>query len=120
MPTRFTLALLMRRLLAGYAVTFNRTPNRTGHLFQNRYKSIVCEKEAYLSELIRYIHLNPIRAGLVNNLEELERYPWSGHAVVRASPHAGKSDAGVRCDGDRFRHGARSNDHTRTVVPFRE
>ena len=82
MPTRFTLALLMRRLLTGYAVTFNLTHHRTGHLFQNRYKSIVCEKEAYVLELIRYIHLNPIRAGLVNNLKELDRYPWSGHAVL--------------------------------------
>jgi hypothetical protein len=82
MPTRFTLALLMRRLLTSYAVTFNLTHHRTGHLFQNRYKSIVCEKEAYLLELIRYIHLNPIRAELVNNLKELDRYPWSGHAVL--------------------------------------
>jgi REP element-mobilizing transposase RayT len=82
LPTKFKLAVLMRRLLTSYAVTFNLTHNRTGHLFQNRYKSIVCEKEPYLLELIRYIHLNPIRAGLVNNLKELDRYPWSGHAVL--------------------------------------
>jgi REP element-mobilizing transposase RayT len=82
LPTKFKLAVLMRRLLTSYAVTFNLTHDRTGHLFQNRYKSIVCEKEAYLLELIRYIHLNPIRAGLVNNLRELDRYPWSGHAVL--------------------------------------
>ena len=82
MPTRFTLALLMRRLLTGYAVAFNFTHNRREHLFRNRYKSIVCEKDAYLLELIRYIHFNPIRAGLVNTLKELDRYPWSGQAVL--------------------------------------
>jgi putative transposase len=82
LPTRLKLAMLMRRLLTGYAVTFNLVHHRTGHLFQNRYKSIVCEKESYLLELVRYIHLNPIRAGLVRTLEELDRYLWSGHAVL--------------------------------------
>jgi putative transposase len=46
----------MRRLLTGYAVWYNRKHHRTGHLFQNRYKSIVCEEETYLLELVRYIH----------------------------------------------------------------
>lgn len=55
---------------------------RKGHLFQNRYKSIVCEEEAYLLELIRYIHLNPLRAGMVKSLEELDQYSWSGHATL--------------------------------------
>ena len=52
MPTHGTLATFMRRLLTGYAVYFNREHNRTGHLFQNRYKSIVCEEEPYLLELV--------------------------------------------------------------------
>jgi putative transposase len=82
LPTRFKLAVLMRRLLTGYAVTFNLAHHRSGHLFQNRYKSIVCDKESYLLELVRYIHLNPLRAGLVKTLEELDRYPWSGHGVL--------------------------------------
>jgi putative transposase len=72
----------MRRLLTGYAVTFNRKHIRSGHLFQNRYKSIVCEEETYLLELVRYIHLNPLRAGMVKSIEALNRYPWSGHAVL--------------------------------------
>lgn len=72
----------MRRLLTGYAVYFNRKYNRTGHLFQNRYKSILCEEEPYFLELVRYIHLNPLRAGMVADLDALERYPWSGHAVL--------------------------------------
>ena len=76
------LARLMRRLLTGYAVSFNLRHQRAGHLFQNRYKSMVCEEEAYLLELIRYIHLNCIRAGLVEDMQALDRYRWSGHAVL--------------------------------------
>ncbi len=79
----------MRRLLTGYAVTFNRRHKRVGHLFQNRYKSIVCEEDAYFQELVRYIHLNPLRAKLVVDLRALNRYPWCGHAtVVGRIPHA--------------------------------
>jgi REP element-mobilizing transposase RayT len=76
------LPTFMRRLLTGYAVSFNRKHRRSGHLFQNRYKSIICDLDPYLMELVRYIHLNPIRAGLVKNLEELENYPWSGHGIL--------------------------------------
>ena len=82
MPTSTALSSFMRRLLTGYAVSFNRHNKRSGHLFQNRYKSIVCEEETYLLELVRYIHLNPLRAGMVKSLEELDQYPWSGHAVL--------------------------------------
>jgi putative transposase len=72
----------MRKLMTGYAVHFNRRHHRSGHLFQNRYKSIVCEEEPYLLELIRYIHLNPLRAKAVNSLEELDTYPWCGHSAL--------------------------------------
>ncbi len=72
----------MRRLLTGYAIGFNLRHRRHGHLFQNRYKSIVCEEEPYFRQLLRYIHLNPLRAGDVESLAELDRYPWSGHAVI--------------------------------------
>lgn len=73
-------ATVMRRLLTGYAVGFNRRHKRSGHLFQNRYKSILCQEDPYLLELVRYIHLNPIRAGLVADLKPLDRYPYSGHS----------------------------------------
>jgi REP element-mobilizing transposase RayT len=82
MPTTVSLSETMRRLLTGYAVYFNRKYQRSGHLFQNRYKSILCEEEPYLLELVRYIHLNPLRAGLVSDLDKLDRYPLSGHAVL--------------------------------------
>jgi putative transposase len=76
------LSKVMRRLMTGYAVTFNKRHKRIGHLFQNRYKSIVCEEDPYLLELIRYIHLNPLRANLVKDLKDLDKYPWSGHSVI--------------------------------------
>ncbi len=76
------LSTFMRKLLTGYASWYNRRHQRHGHLFQNRYKSIVCEEEPYFHRLVSYIHLNPLRAGLVGSVEELESYRWSGHAVV--------------------------------------
>ena len=76
------LATLMRRLLTGYVVSFNRRHKRYGHLFQNRYKSIVCQEEVYLKELVRYIHLNPIRARIVRTLSELNRYAYCGHSML--------------------------------------
>ena len=81
-PRKTCLAPFMRRLLTGYAIYFNLRHRRSGHLFQNRYKSIVCEEDAYLLELVRYIHLNPLRAGLVEDLSGLDRYAWSGHSVI--------------------------------------
>ncbi len=76
------LSKYMGRFLSGYAVSYNLRHDRHGHLFQNRYKSIVCDEDSYFRELLRYIHLNPLRAKLVKNLSELDRYPWSGHSVV--------------------------------------
>ncbi len=76
------LATLMQRLLTGYAIYFNRIHKRSGQLFQNRYKSILCQEDTYLTELVRYIHSNPIRAGLVRSLEELGKYPYCGHSVL--------------------------------------
>lgn len=78
----FGLSTFMRRLLTGYAVNFNLRHRRHGHLFQNRYKSIVCEEDPYFKELVRYIHLNPLRAALVPTLSSLDRYEWCGHAAV--------------------------------------
>ena len=66
----------MRRLLSGYAISYNRRHRRHGHLFQNRYKSIVCEEDSYFKELVRYIHLNPLRAKLVDNLTKLDQYRY--------------------------------------------
>ena len=76
------ISTVMRRLLTGYALWYNLTHRRHGHLFQNRFKSILCQEDSYLLELVRYIHLNPLRAGLVGDLNELGRYAYSGHSVL--------------------------------------
>lgn len=73
---------VMRKQLTWYAQCFNRRHRRTGHLFENRYKSILCDEDNYLLALVRYIHLNPVRAGIVKTVEELDRYPWSGHRTI--------------------------------------
>jgi REP element-mobilizing transposase RayT len=76
------IATVMRRLLTGYALAFNRRHKRHGQLFQNRYKSILCDENTYLLELVRYIHLNPLRARLVQDLSSLDKFPYSGHSVL--------------------------------------
>ena len=76
------ISVLMRRLLTGYAVWFNKKYRRHGQLFQNRYKSILCQEDPYLKELVRYIHLNPLRAGLVEDMKKLDKHPWCGHSVL--------------------------------------
>ncbi|NTU93764.1 MAG: hypothetical protein HGB29_09220 [Chlorobiaceae bacterium] len=76
------LPTFMRRQLTGYALYYNRRHDRVGHLFQNRYKSVVCEEEHYFRKLVAYIHLNPLRGGLVGSMDELASYPWCGHQVL--------------------------------------
>jgi REP element-mobilizing transposase RayT/DNA-binding transcriptional ArsR family regulator len=85
-------ATVMRRLLTGYAVSFNYRHRRSGHLFQNRYKSILCQADPYLLELVRYIHLNAIRAGLVADMKSLDRYPYSGHSRLTGKFEGGFQD----------------------------
>ena len=83
----------MRRLLTGYVINFNRRHKRYGHLFQNRYKSIICEDDPYLLELTRYIHLNPLRAGIVENTKDLDTYPWAGHSAIVGKLKRGWQDS---------------------------
>ena len=76
------IAALMRRLLTGYAVSYNRRHKRHGQLFQNRYKSIICQEDTYLKELVRYIHLNPLRVKIVADIKGLDRYSYCGHSAL--------------------------------------
>lgn len=76
------ISAVMRRFLTWYAQYFNRRHGRSGHLFENRYKSVLCDEDAYLLALVRYIHVNPIRAKVVTTIEQLDRYPWSGHQAI--------------------------------------
>jgi len=77
-----SLAGLMRRLLTRYALRFNKRHDRCGHLFQNRYKSIVVDEDAYFCTVVCYIHSNPLRAGYVHSLRDLSSYRYCGHSVL--------------------------------------
>ena len=76
------LARVLQKVLGRYATAFNRRHRRSGHLFQNRYKSILCERDAYFQELVRYLHLNPVRARLVRTPAGLAASTWTGHAAL--------------------------------------
>ena len=98
------ISTVMRRFLTGYAVSFNRRHRRHGHLFQNRYKSILCQQDAYLLELVRYIHLNPLRAKLVSDIKALNKYTYAGHSVImgKYSNNWQDTKALLRLFGDRL------------------
>jgi putative transposase len=70
------LSKVMQGVNQTYTMYFNRRYRTVGHLFQGRYKAIVCDREAYLLGLLKYIHQNPLRAKIVDRLDQ---YPWSSH-----------------------------------------
>lgn len=75
---RVPLSVIMQRLLTRYVRQFNFRHRRIGHLFQGRYKAILCQKDTCLLELLRYLHLNPVRAKLA---KEASAWKWSGHGA---------------------------------------
>jgi putative transposase len=89
------LSRIMQSLLFGYARYFNRRYGEVGHLFQGRYKAILCDKDAYLLELVRYIHLNPVRAKIVRRPED---YVWTGHLSYLGKGGKGLIDEGFVLD----------------------
>lgn len=107
------LSRLMAPLLGGYGGCYNRRHGRVGYVFQNRFKSILCEEDSYLLELIRYIHLNPVRAKLVCSLEALDRYPWTGHSGIVAKKRVSwqSSDEVLRLFGESSRVATRAYRH---------
>jgi hypothetical protein len=84
-----TVGRIMHRLLTGYAQYHNRRYQRVGHVLQGRHKAILCQSDRYLSELVRYIHLNPLRAGMVNQPED---YEYSSHGAYLGIEPAGMVD----------------------------
>lgn len=72
------LSEFMRRLLTGYAVYYNQKHKRAGYVFQNRYTSILCDKDSYFLQLVRYIHLNPVKSKIIG-FKLLNDYPWTSH-----------------------------------------
>lgn len=75
------LSRTMHKIQFSYTQAFNHRHNLTGHVFEGRYKAILCQKEQYLFQLIRYIPLNPVRANIVNDPKE---YTWSSHRLHMA------------------------------------
>jgi putative transposase len=75
------ISTMMQGLLTRYASYFNRQHRRSGKLFTNRFKSILCDRDDYQLQLVRYIHLNPLRAKLVRDMDGLDRHLWTGHSI---------------------------------------
>ncbi len=74
----------MRFVASQYSRATNKKMHRTGHLFERRHRAILVQADSYLKELVRYIHLNPIRAGMVDVIED---YPWCSHqAYLSGNP----------------------------------
>jgi len=86
------LAIMMKPLNSGYARYYNKKHGRRGYLFQDRFKSVASQDQLYLEEMIRYVHLNPVRAGICSGLDELDSYPWCGHAVLMGTRACGFQD----------------------------
>ena len=82
------LSSLMRPLNSGYARWYNKKNKRQGYLFQSPFKSLLCQNSHHLSELIRYIHLNPLRANLINSYPNLSDWKWSGHNLLLNNANA--------------------------------
>jgi REP element-mobilizing transposase RayT len=80
---------IMHRVLTGYSQYYNRKYRRSGHLFQGRHKAILCQSDPYLAELVRYVHLNPVRAKMVR---KVENYPYSSHRAYLGIEAAGIVD----------------------------
>src|SRR3989440_11173399 len=80
---------IMHRVLTGYSQYYNRRYQRVGHLLQGRHKAILCQSDQYLAQLVRYIHLNPVRARMVSSPD---KYEFSGHRAYLGMPSIGIVD----------------------------
>ena len=76
------LSTFMQRLNGGYALAFNRRHARTGYLLQGRFHSSVVEDDAYRSVAVRYVLLNPVRAGMLGSVRALASYPWTSYSEL--------------------------------------
>ena len=96
------LSVGMHRLDTEYASYFNRRYQRQGHVFQNRFKSLLIDEETYLLRAVRYVLLNPVKGGIVAGLDELETYPWTSYPALmtRSAPRLGDVDFTLRLFAD--------------------
>jgi REP element-mobilizing transposase RayT len=102
---------IMHRVLTGYTQYYNRKYRRSGHLLQGRHKAILCQSDPYTAELVRYIHLNPIRAKMVR---KVENYPFSSHRAYMGLGPVGIVDV----DPVLRRFGARKSKARENFVKF--
>lgn len=86
------LSNIIHRLLTRYALTFNACHDRTGHLFQARFKAVLCVDEAYLFRLVEYIHANPVRSGMVSRNEDWQWSSAKNYASGRRTPLTDPND----------------------------
>ena len=83
------LSRIMTGLQSSFAQRFNRRHSRVGHFFQGRYKAFLVQEQRYFAALIRYIHMNPVKAGIV---DEPQDFPWSSDRFFRGAASAGFDD----------------------------
>lgn len=86
---RYSVSLIMQHLMTRYACWFNKRRKRIGHVFQGRFKALLCDTDSYLLVLLRYIHLNPVCAGLVTQPDQWE---WSSHREYGEAPRRALAD----------------------------
>ncbi len=81
------LSKILQGINQSYTMYYNKTYQTVGHLFQGRYKAILCDRDAYLLALLRYLHYNPVRARLT---EKPGQYPWSSHQAYlgKSNPYS--------------------------------
>lgn len=93
----------MHQLNTEYGSYFNRRHRRQGHVFQNRFKSLLIEEETYLLRAVRYVLLNPIKGDLVRDLDELADYPWTSFPALmgRSADRLGDVEFTLRLFADR-------------------
>ncbi len=80
---------IMQRVLTAYTHYYNKRYKKVGHVLQGRYRSVLCQSEKYLTTLVKYIHLNPVKAKMVATASE---YPFSSHRAYLGLDPAGPVD----------------------------
>ena len=100
------LSQFMAFVASQYARSTNRKMGRSGHLFERRYRAILVQSDSYLMELVRYIHLNPLRAGMIKDLTD---YAWSSHAAYQGAACPDWLTLGTYCRSSARQNGQRVN-----------
>jgi putative transposase len=106
------LSKIMQGIQGSYTQYYNRRHRKVGHLFQGRYQAILCDRDAYLLELVRYIHLNPARLKVPQNPW---RYRWSSHSAYLGKPSPVKIDSEAVLSQFSSRAGNARRDYQRFV-----